>query len=88
MQASIDCGKGGEPRERVQLWHRSQICGCAEIRQKKVPCGRGEELPAPMLCLLPTSLDVNETNLVLLLGASEIIQRFISLLDRGDKPRL
>lgn len=53
-----------------------------------MPCGRGEELLAPMLCLLPTSLDVNETNLVLRFGASEIIQRFISLLDRGDKPRL
>lgn len=53
-----------------------------------MPWGRGEELPSPMLCLLPTSLDVNETNLVLRFGASEIIQRFISLLDRGDKPRL
>lgn len=56
--------------------------------QTKGPWGRGEELLAAVLCLLPTSLDVKETNLVLRFGASEIIQRFISLLHRENKPRL
>lgn len=32
---------------------------------------------------LPNSRDVKETNLVLRLGASEVIQRFISLLGQG-----
>lgn len=52
-----------------------------------MPGGRDEKLLAPLLCVLPTSLDVNDTNLVLRFGASEIIQRFISLLYRGDKPK-
>lgn len=54
----------------------------------KGPWDRGEEFLAAVRCLLPTSLDVKETNLVLRFGASEIIQRFISLLHRGNKPRL
>lgn len=32
---------------------------------------------------VPSSRDVKETNLVLRLGASEVIQRFISLLGQG-----
>ena len=77
----------GEPRERVRLWQRPQAWGQTQIGRKKVPWGKGEALLAPTLCHLPTSLDVNETNLVLRFGAREIIQRFISLLDTGDKSR-
>lgn len=76
----------GSPGKRVHLQERSQAWDTLRSGQK-VLRGRGEELLTPLLCFLPTSLDVNDTNLVLRFGASEIIQRFISLLYRADKPR-
>lgn len=39
--------------------------------------------PSPVGCL-PSSRDVKETNLALRLGASEVIQRFISLLGQEE----